>query len=264
MRFLKWLPGTDETKPAISSALWENVERQLPFLATLGDSDRTRLRELAVRFLTSKEWTGAAGLVLTAEIQLSISLQACLLILNLGLDRYEGLAGIVVYPGDFLIPRQLMDDDGIVHEFVDSVLGEAWEGGPVLLSWTTDQDVPADGINVVIHEFAHVIDMADGSADGTPALHEGMSRQKWISDMQAAYDDFCRRDSPDRNENRNATIDPYAAENPAEFFAVCSETFFQAPLALQQAYPAVYVQLMTYYRQDPSAASQCQDKPPDS
>ncbi len=128
---------------------------------------------------------------LTAAMQLSIALQACLLILNLdtGLDAYRGWVGIVVYPGDFVIPRQIVDEDGIVHEFDDAVLGEAWEGGPVLLSWFDDMHDVGD-VNIVIHEFAHKLDMASGTADGMPALHDDKSRAAWVAAFKPAYEDF--------------------------------------------------------------------------
>ncbi len=138
-------------------------------------------------------------------MQLSIALQACLPILNLdtGLDAYRGWVGIVVYPGDFVIPRQIVDEDGIVHEFDDAVLGEAWEGGPVLLSWFDDMNEVGD-VNIVIHEFAHKLDMANGTADGMPALHDDMSRAAWIAAFKPAYEDFCRRvDARRRNRHRS-------------------------------------------------------------
>jgi MtfA peptidase len=136
--------------------------------------------------------------------------------------------------------------DGIVHEFEDSVLGEAWEGGPVLLSWFENLDEIGD-VSIVIHEFAHKLDMTNGEVDGMPALHEGMRRQDWVDAIGSAYEDFCRRvDTGEETE-----IDPYAAQHPSEFFAVCSEVFFEAPDLLRDEYPAVYAQLCLFYRQSP-------------
>lgn len=251
IRLLKeWRQRRAEAKITIDDAQWRRVEQTLPFLGYLASADRMRLRQLARSFLARKEWSSAAELPLDGDLQLSISLQACLPILNLGLDWYDGWVGIVVYPGDFVIPRRLMDADGVMHEFDDEVMGEAWEGGPVLLSWTADQDTGRTGerINVVIHEFAHKLDMLHGDANGMPPLHENMSTQAWISTMQAAYDDFC--DRVDGGED--TALDPYAAENPAEFFAVTSEAFFEAPMPLRRDYPAVYEQLKAFYRQDPA------------
>jgi Mlc titration factor MtfA (ptsG expression regulator) len=232
--------------PAIDAAQWARVEAGLPFLDQLAPADRARLRAMALEFIAQKEWHGAQGIRLTPDIQLSIALQACLPVLNLGLDSYRGWVGIIVYPGDFVIPRRQMTEDGVVHEFDDEVAGEAWEGGPVLLSWFDDPQ-EADGMNVVIHEFAHKLDMLNGPPDGLPPLHEGMSRQAWIGAFEPAYHDFC--DRTDRGEE--TWIDPYAAESPAEFFAVTSEVFFEAPEVLRAEYPAVYDQLRQFYRQDP-------------
>lgn len=228
---------------------WARVEGGLPFLDCLAPADRARLREMALNFIAQKEWSGAQGLELTPDIQLSIALQACLPVLNLGLESYRGWVGVIVYPGDFVIQRKLMSEDGVVHEFEDSVAGEAWEGGPVLVSWF-DRVEDADGMNVVIHEFAHKLDMLNGPPDGLPPLHEGMRRQDWVDAFEPAYLDFCAR----VDDGEETAIDPYAAEHPAEFFAVTSEVFFEAPDLLQAEYPAVYAQLRLFYRQDPAAA----------
>ena len=233
---------------SVAAAQWERVEAGLPFLAALAPAERARLRTMALALIAQKEWHGAQGLKLTPDIQLSIALQACLPVLNLGLESYDGWVGIIVYPGDFVIPRRLVSDDGVVHEFDDEVAGEAWEGGPVLLSWF-DCGEAADGMNVVIHEFAHKLDMLNGPPDGLPPLHEGMSRQAWLDAFEPAYGDFCRR----VDAGEETWIDPYAAEHPAEFFAVTSEVFFEAAALLRAEYPLVYEQLALFYRQDPAA-----------
>jgi MtfA peptidase len=230
----------------VSDEQWSAAEAALPFLAHLTADDRQRLRQLAREFLGEKEWHAAQGLALTPEIQLSIALQACLPILNLGLDRYRGWIGVVVYPGDFVIPRSIMDEDGVVHEYDDPVLGEAWEGGPVLVSWFGDPN-EADGVNVVIHEFAHKLDMENGAVDGLPRLPAEMSRHDWLAAFEPAYEDFCHR----VDAGEETALDPYAAEHPSEFFAVMSEAFFETPDLLSDEYPAVYEQLKAFYRQDP-------------
>jgi len=232
--------------PAIDVAQWARVEAGLPFLDHLSQEERAHLRAMALEFIAQKEWHGAQGLALTADIQLSIALQACLPVLKLGLDSYQGWVGVIVYPGDFVIPRRQMSEDGVVHEFDDEVAGEAWENGPVLLSWF-DHPEDADGMNVVIHEFAHKLDMLNGPPDGMPPLHEGMRRQAWRDAFEPAYADFCAR----VDAGEDTWIDPYAAEHPAEFFAVTSEVFFEAPDLLHAEYPAVYAQLKQFYRQDP-------------
>lgn len=241
-----WRRERAASRIEITADQWREAEYTLPFLDRLNDEERRRLREMARAFIAEKEWCAAAGLTLTPAIQLSIALQACLPILNLGLDWYQGWIGIVVYPGDFVIPRQIADEDGIVHEYDDTVLGEAWENGPVLLSWFDDPAEPGD-VSIVIHEFAHKLDMTNGAVDGMPCLHAGMRASNWQAAFQSAYEDFCRR--VDAGEETD--IDPYAAEHPSEFFAVASEVFFEAPDLLFDTYPAVYEQLRLFYRQDP-------------
>ena len=240
----------------VDEGRWTAVEARLPFLDFLPDADRLRLRQLALEFLAEKEMNGAQGFRLTDEVRLIIAIQACLPILNLGLDWYRGWVGVVVYPGDFVIPRETMDEAGVVHEYDDAVLGEAWEGGPVLLSWFDDAK-DAQGVNVVIHEFAHKLDMLGGGVDGVPPLHEGMSRNAWVEAFERDYQDFrayVRRGG-------DTWLDPYAAEHPSEFFAVVAEAFFETPLWLREDFPAVYEQLRLFFRQDP-AAGEAKIRPP--
>lgn len=231
----------------IDAALWPAVEARLPFLDYLDAGERAALRQLAREFIVAKEWSAAGELQLTPAIQLGIALQACLPILKLGLDWYDGWVGIVVYPGDFVIPRQTIDEDGVVHEYDDEVMGEAWYGGPVLISWF-DQPEDTDGVNVVIHEFAHKLDMRNGEPDGLPPLHAGMSVQRWAAVWSTAYERFCA----DVDAGVDTGIDEYAAESPAEFFAVMSECFFEIPDLIQQAWPDLYEQLARFYRLDPA------------
>ncbi len=241
-----WWRGRQASQIDIPAETWAEVESGLWFLDHLGTQERADLRQLAREFIAAKEWTGAQGLQLTPRIQLAIALQACLPILHLGLDWYSGWVGIIVYPGDFIIPRQVMDEGGVVHEFDDQVMGEAWHGGPVLVSWFDDPE-DSRGVNVVIHEFAHKMDMKNGDADGMPPLHDGMSRKRWAGVMGTAFEDFRRR----VDSSEDTLIDPYAAELPSEFFAVTSEVFFEDPLLLRDDYPEVYEQLSLFYRQDP-------------
>ncbi|MRR51592.1 MAG: zinc-dependent peptidase [Rhodocyclaceae bacterium] len=248
MGFLSdWWRSHNRLDVDISEQQWQNAEASLTFLGHLSPEEHRQLRKMAREFIASKEWDAAAGLVLTPAIQISIALQACLPVLHLGLERYAGWVGIVVYPGDFVIPRSVMDEDGVVHEFDDPVLGEAWEGGPVLLSWFDDRN-EADGVNVVIHEFAHKLDMGSGGVDGMPHLPPEMSRQEWVAAFEPAFIDFQRR----VDGGEDTALDPYGAESPAEFFAVMSEAFFETPDLLEEEYPAVAEQLRRYYRQNPA------------
>lgn len=234
----------------VSEARWSHVEARLPFLDYLAAEDRKRLRAMALEFLREKEFAGARDFEPGDDVRLAVALQACLPVLNLGLEWYDGWVGIVVYPGDFVIPRREMDEDGVVHEYDDPVAGEAWHGGPVILSWFDDPE-DAEGMNVVIHEFAHKLDMRNGEADGMPPLPQDMNRREWAAVFHDAYDHFCRR----VDSGEETALDPYAAEHPAEFFAVMSEAFFDTPALLRAEYPRVYDQLRQFYRQDPAAGS---------
>jgi Mlc titration factor MtfA (ptsG expression regulator) len=252
--FGNWRKKRALDKVQVDDAQWAAVEAHLPFLDHLSPDERQRLRDMARQLLAEKEWTGAQGLQLTPRIQLSIALQACLPVLNIGLEHYRGWVGIVVYPGDFIIPRNVMDADGVVHEYDDHVLGEAWEGGPVLVSWFDDPD-DAGGVNIVIHEFAHKLDMENGIVDGMPRLPAEMSRKEWIAAFEPAYEDFCRRVDAADLRGEETLLDPYGSEHPSEFFAVMSEAFFETPEVLRDEYPAVYEQLRRYYGQNPAAKS---------
>ncbi|MDR1890342.1 MAG: zinc-dependent peptidase [Zoogloeaceae bacterium] len=241
VRKLARKPDAERALALIPAELWAEVEAQLPFLDYLPAADRPRLRTLAVAFLAEKEFHGAHGFRLTDAIMLAIALQACLPILRQGLTAYRGWVGVVVYSGEFVVPRSDMDEGGVVHEYGDVLAGEAWPDGPVLLSWF--DDAPAE-MNAIIHEFAHKLDMADGgSADGLPPLPTHMSARQWKTVFTTAYDAFCAQIDADEE----TALDPYAAEDPAEFFAVATETFFVTPHALQAAFPAVYEQLSMLY-----------------
>jgi Mlc titration factor MtfA (ptsG expression regulator) len=226
----------------IDDALWARATKGLSFLPR-----NPKLRELVLLFLAEKEFAGAHGLEVTDEMRISVAAQACLPILELGLDWYGGWRGIVVYPGDFRVRRTEVDEHGVVHEWDDELAGEAMPGGPVVLSWDALARDPS--INVVIHEFAHKLDMLNGTADGVPPLHAGMDRAAWIKAFEDAYDGFC--DAVDRG--RDTWLDPYAAEHLSEFFAVISEAFFREARETRRRYPDVYDQLRSFYRQDPAA-----------
>ena len=234
---------------SIDDAQWQDLVSHFPFAWSLAPADQQRLRELVVLFLHEKHFSAAAGLHLGVEMQLWVAIQACILVLNLDLDYYRGWSGIILYPEQFVPRHQHVDETGIVHEGDEPYAGEAWLGGPVVLSWADIQGTEyPDGVNVVIHEFAHKLDMLNGDANGFPPLHASMSRAQWSEAFEAAYEDFCRRvDGAEDTE-----IDPYASESPGEFFAVLSEAFFEIPDVVQDDYPQVYAQLAAFYRQDPA------------
>ncbi len=181
-----------------------------------------------------------------------IEIQPFVLILEHDLASNDGWENVIVYPDEFVPGYEYEDEAGVVHVRDDALAGEAWEGGPVLLSWA-DVEASADwdttGMNLVIHEFAHKLDMANGAVDGMPPLPAAMSRAHWAEALSAAFKDFCLR----VDDGEHTAIDPYAAENPAEFFAVVSEVFFAEPRLLQAEYPAVYEQLAAFYRQNLAA-----------
>jgi Mlc titration factor MtfA (ptsG expression regulator) len=252
-------------RTSIDEASWRSVVGGLPFLDYLDQVELARLREMSLIFLYEKEMHGAHALVLADDVRLAIALQACLPVLNLGLDVYDGWIGIVVHPGEFRVRREEIDDAGVVHEWEDELAGESWPGGPVVLSWADVRRGEA-GYNVVVHEFAHKIDMLNGDADGIPIAHHGMDAKAWRSVLEESYELFCAavergaRYSPDggdelaplNEQGEELPFDPYAAEHPAEFFAVMSEEFFTDPLTLRDAYPELYDQLALFYRQDPA------------
>jgi Mlc titration factor MtfA (ptsG expression regulator) len=203
-----------------------------------------------ILFLHEKTIQGAAQLSVGDEMRACIAAQACMLILNLDLDYYRGWVEVIVYPDEFVADYEYVDEDGVAHHVQEPMTGESWLEGPVILSWAdVAQGGGGSGYNVVIHEFAHKIDMLNGNANGYPPLHGDMSRAGWARTFGAAYEDFCRRVDA-RQETR---IDAYAAETPAEFFAVLSEAFFEIPRTVRDDYPEVYGQLAAFYRQDPAA-----------
>ena len=224
----------------------------LPILHRLNASERGRLREAASLFIQDKTFSAAGGADVDDAIQISIALQACLLTLNLTEDSYHGWSEIILYPDEFLHPREEMDEAGVVHHSRDILAGESWHGGPLILSLAAvTNGGQMDGVNVVLHEFAHKLDMLNGDANGFPPLHRGMDAVSWERDFSAAYADLSAR----VDAGQATTIDPYATTNPAEFFAVLTEVFFETPRLLNREYPAIYRQLQQFYRQNPLACS---------
>ena len=230
----------------IDDALWQRAVDGLEFINRLPPSKVDSLRQLCLLFLAEKQFAGTHGLEVSDAMRVSIAAQACLPVLELGLDWYAGFTGVVVYPGDFRVRRVETDEHGVVHEWDDELAGEAMPGGPVVLSWDATANDPQ--MNVVIHEFAHKLDMLSGAADGLPPLHVGMSREAWMAAFKEAYEGFC--DAVERG--RETWLDPYAAEHPSEFFAVISEAFFKDAAETRRRYPEVFAQLRLFYKQDPS------------
>jgi Mlc titration factor MtfA (ptsG expression regulator) len=276
----------------IAQHLWEAQLHRFPRLQQLPAPAQQRLRTLCGQFLAQKSMTGAGGLTLTAAMQLHIAAQACLPILQLGLHWYRGWSGIVVYPARFRVRRRVTDSIGLEHDVDELLSGEAWDGGPVVLSWEDSapdapqpgstpaqggvsppkgdrSETPGPAVNVVIHEFAHTLDLLDGSADGMPPLdrrlHPGLARPQWAAALEDAFERLCAEcaliDSelpagldPDSDAAQayyaRLPLDPYASTDTAEFFAVSSEALFVDEARLQAAFPAWHGLLRQFYRLD--------------
>ena len=230
---------------------WQAVRERLPILDGLSEAEERRLFQRAILFLHHKRLTALPGVTLDELDRLTLAAMAELPLLHLAdLDWYQGFHEIVLYPDDFVSPQRHRDAAGIEHEWDAEHSGEAWLQGPVILAWPGVQSSGGwDAYNLVIHELAHKLDMLNGDANGLPPLHRDMYIEAWAETMQAAYDQL--NAVLDANPEAHTEIDPYAAENPAEFFAVTSEYFFSAPDLLAEAMPEVYRQLGLFYRQDP-------------
>jgi Mlc titration factor MtfA (ptsG expression regulator) len=264
---LSWFRRGASPAPAgIDAGLWAAATGRWLFMRGLPAGDNERLRALSARFIGAKQFSGTHGLEITDLMHVEIAAQACILVLELGLEWYDGWSEVIVYPSQFAPEREEVDEAGVVHLTKDPMAGEAWLGGPVILSYedvalSADEDLRVAGYNVVIHEFAHKLDMRSGEPNGYPPLHGDMSAAAWKRAFAPAFEDFCRRVAAAESRPEHLVeealaqlpIDPYAAESPGEFFAVGSEAFFETPELLAPAYPAVYEQLRLFYRQDPLA-----------
>jgi Mlc titration factor MtfA (ptsG expression regulator) len=237
---------------AIPDSLWREALDSLPFLAIYTDAELTRLRERVVLFLSQKSIVAARDFEVTPLMRVTIAIQACVLILNLDPRYYEGWESVIVYPDEFVTELEYEDDVGVVHRRHEPLAGEAMPRGPVVLSWP-DVEASADwstaGMNLVIHEFAHKLDMRSGEANGCPPLPAEMPPRSWQKAMNAAFEHFRGR----IEKGEETAIDPYAAESPAEFFAVLSEVFFADPTLLLHEYPKIYELFSWFYKQDPAS-----------
>ena len=238
---------------------WEAVVRaNLAHYAMLDEAERRELQVMIQVFLEEKQWEGCGGLVLSDEIRVTIAAQACLLQLGLPHDYYRNVESILVYPSTVVVPEHRPG----VFERVDGaleapvpILGEAFARGPVVLVWDAvlrGARHPEQGHNVVYHEFAHQLDMLDGSADGTPPLADPAQLAQWVEVCSREF----KRLRTLSEMGRRTFLDAYGATNEAEFFAVVTEEFFDRPLLLQNHSPELYGVLSAYYRQDPAKRAQ--------
>lgn len=250
--------------PEIDASLWLQTVQAYAFLEALPLADQAKLRALAALFLQRKQFHGAHGLAVTDRMAVDIAAQACLPLLHWGAPRqalawYEDFVGIVVHPGEAVARRQAVDEAGVVHHYTEVLLGEAMEGGPVMLSWQAvdeNRHSTAAGTNVVIHEFAHKIDMRNGTADGCPPLPPGFlgssslraARALWDAAWEPAYAQFREQVIiAERFSGPRPWLDAYGATAPAEFFAVACEAYFVNRAQFAQEFPTLEPQLAAFF-----------------
>ncbi|MDQ2070671.1 M90 family metallopeptidase [Natronospira bacteriovora] len=249
--FRHWRENRRLARLPVTRAEWENAVADWSVARRYQGADRERLCRLALRFLVRKRFESGGQLELSNHMQLRVATMAAVPILNLGLDWYDNFYSVILYPAEFIPEHEYEDDFGVIHRDRHPLSGEAWQQGPVILSW---EDVLKSGrepgYNVVIHEMAHKLDMLHDGPNGSPPLHRGMDPEAWRRAFTEAWQALEALDEAGEEE---WPIDPYALENPGEFFSVVCEVFFETPAHLKQLWPAVYAQLCAFYRQDPLA-----------
>ena len=231
--------------PSVDETLWRAMRAGTPWVSALDDARADRLRGLAARFLHQKTITPLAGLDLDDSQRLQLAALCCLPLLEFGEAGLRGWSQLIVYPDAFRVRRTHTDAAGVLHEWEDDLAGEAWDQGPLILSWAdvqADLAEPDAGFCVAVHEMAHKLDALDGVLDGTPPLPRDWQRA-WARDFQHDYDAF----AAEVDAGHDVAIDPYAAEAPEEFFAVCSEYHFSDPRRLRRAMPEVAAHLEKFY-----------------
>lgn len=225
------------------------IRKNVPFVSKLDENDQKELGGLVQIFLAEKSFEGCGGLELTEEMRTTIAAQACLLLLHRETDMYPGVDAILVYPSAYKAPTTT-DGGGFVVEGSQARLGESWTRGVVVLAWDHVKSGAVnmtDGRNLVLHEFAHQLDSEDGSMDGAPDLEERSRYKSWAHVLGDEFSELSER----LQEGRKSDIDSYGATNPAEFFAVVTEMFFEKPRMMKDRHPDLYEQLSEFYKQDP-------------
>lgn len=240
------------TPADIDDALWQRTRAAVPWLHALDAERSARLRPLVARFLHEKTITEVGELLLDEDARAILATLCCLPLLEFGGEGLHGWSQLLVYPDAFRAKRSHVDAAGVLHEWDDELIGEAWEQGPLILSWAdvqADLAEPDAGFCVAIHEMAHKLDALDGLMDGTPPLPRAWQKQ-WADDFQQAFDGF----NAQLDAGVEPRIDPYAAEAPEEFFAVCSEYHFSDPATLAEVFPQVAGHLQRLYGTSPFTA----------
>ena len=232
-------------------AEWREIlRRHVPYFRTMPADLQLQLKKRMQVFLAEKAFIGCAGLEVTDEMRVTVAAQACLLILNRRTDYFPGLRQILLYPGAFVVDKVRTDAAGVLHDQRQALAGESWSLGQVILSWQDTLDGAAvidDGRNVVIHEFAHQLDQANGPANGAPLLGGKARAARWACVMTAEFDMLRERAAA----GLPTLLSDYGAIDAAEFFAVASEVFFEQPQRLQDEHPELYRELSTFYRVNP-------------
>ena len=230
---------------------WRRIlARNIPVYRRMPTDLQLQLKQRMKQFLHEKHFSGCAGLELTDEMRVTIAASACLLLLNRKTGVYPGLKYILVYPEAFLVQRDAVDESGLAAVRKHSLLGESWDNGKVILSWA---DVIrgtknfGDGANVALHEFAHQLDHESGSTNGAPFLGSAASYKRWARVLTAEFEKLQRA----AYQGDETLLDYYGATEPAEFFAVVTEVFFEQPRDLQARHPALFEQLQGYFRVNP-------------
>jgi len=230
---------------------WRTIlRRRVPLYRRLPVPLQAQLRAHIQVFLAEKRFIGCAGQRITDEVRVTVAAQACLLLLNRPAHYFEALRQILVYPGAFVVDRAAPLPGGVLQEQRRALAGESWQQGQVILSWQDTLEGAADctdGRNVVLHEFAHQLDQETGVANGTPHLGSRPRHARWQQVMQAEFAALQWR----QQAGQDCLIGAYAAQNPAEFFAVVTELFFERPQALAGEFPGLYGEFADYYGVDP-------------
>jgi len=230
---------------------WEAIiDKNVPLYRRLPEELKEQLRGLVQVFLAEKKFEGCGGLDMSDEIRVTIAAQACMLLLNRKTKYFRKLKSILVYPETY-VARQISSAGGGGYIEGHSVrLGESWQNGPVVLAWnsvTGGTSIVTDGRNVVLHEFAHQLDQEDGTADGTPILERRSRYAAWARVLSEEYEVLRGK----KAKRRRSVLRKYGATNPAEFFAVATETFFERSRKMKEKHPELYEELRQYYKLDP-------------
>ena len=234
------------------------VTQKVQHYSYLDEEERHRLQQLVQIFIAEKQFEGCGGLEINDEIRVVIATQACLLVLGLPPFQYSELESVIVYPTTVTIPpsrQSIFSTGGAIVPDSQAILGQAFLRGPVILVWDTVQRNarhPEQGHNVVYHEFAHVLDMRDGSADGTPILYSRKLYRAWVETCSREYAAL----KEETRKGKKSVLDSYGSVNEAEFFAVATELFFDRPLHMKKDHLQLYNVLSHYYRQDTAAREQ--------